>query len=201
MKFARLVVCLAAALLWACSGAPTPTAIPVTDTPFPTRIPVTFPPTWTPTNTQTPLPPSETNTPLPTIAPTATLGAENIQAICDNFQFIYQFQQGQNFDQGQSIAFIVETQRQEVVVRFLAVHRLTGQSHGLEAPGGQYVLALMPVSALPLPGLYDWMVSVHQDELGDFCTQSGYFFVRAASPAEATDEPEVTPEPEATAQP
>jgi hypothetical protein len=196
LKLAPLVVGVSACLLWACSGAQTPTLIPATETPFPTRIPVTFPPTWTPTDTATPLPPSPTNTPTPTLEPTATLGPEQIETICDNFQFIYEFDPGEMFEPGEKIAFVVETQRWEVVVRFLAVHRLTGENQGVQMPGGQFVLVEMPVTLLPHPGLYDWTVSVHHDELGDFCTQGGYFFVSDAPPPEATAEIEETKEPE-----
>jgi hypothetical protein len=95
------------------------------------------------------------------------------------------------FETDDKIAFLVETQRWEVVVRFLAVHRRTGENRGIQIPGGQFVLAEMPVTLLPLPGLYDWTVSVHHDELGDFCQQGGYFFVSESTPdTETTEEPE-----------
>jgi hypothetical protein len=153
---------------------------------------VTFPPTWTPTFTPSPPPPSPTSTPAPTLSPTPTLGAEHIERICETFRFEYGFDSGETFEQDEMIAFAVETQHWQVVVRFLAVHRLTGENQGLQMPGGQHVLAEMPVSLLPRPGLYDWTISVHHDALGDFCTQSGYFFVREGPPAEATEEPAAT---------
>jgi len=187
LKFGPFVVCLSACLLWACTtGAPTPSPVPPSD--IPTRIPVTFPPTWTPTFTPTPRPLGPTDTPAPTVSPTATLGPEQMETICENFQFTYEFDQGEMFEPDEKIAFIVETQRWEVVVRFLAVHRRTGENRGVQLPSGQYVLAEMPVSYLPLPGLYDWTVNVHHDQLGDFCQQGGYFFVSALPAPEATAE-------------
>lgn len=191
MKLTQIAACLAASLLWACTGTPSPSPLPPSATP--TRIPVTFPPTWTLTFTPTLPQPSPTNTASPTPPPTSTLGPEHIEAICENFRFTYQFDQGELFEPDDSIAFIVETQRWEVVVRFLAVHRLTGENRGLQIPGGQYVIAEMPVSLLPRPGLYDWTISVHHDELGDFCTQSGYFFVRAAQDAKPEETEETVP--------
>jgi hypothetical protein len=195
LKFAQALIYLAALWLWACTGAPTPTAVPPSPTPAPTRIPATFPPTWTPTDTHTPLPPSPTNTPSPTRSPTPTPGPEQIERICENFRFNYTFDRGETFEQDARIAFGVETQQWDVVVRFLAVHRLTGENRGLQIPSGQYVLAEMPVSLLPRPGLYDWTISVHHDELGDFCTQGGYFFVRSVPTQEVTQEPEATETP------
>jgi hypothetical protein len=122
--------------------------------------------------------------------------------LCETFQFNYAFDRGETFEHGEKIAFSVEVQRPDVVVRFLAVHRLTGENQGIQIPGGQVVLAEMPVSLLPLPGLYDWTVSVHHAELGDFCVQGGYFVVKTAPPGEATEEAaaEMTSEAEATAE-
>ena len=111
-----------------------------------------------------------------------------MERLCETFQFNSAYDRGETFEPDEKIAFSVEVQRPDVVVRFLAVHRLTGENRGIQIPGGQYVLAEMSVSRLPLPGLYDWTASVHHEELGDFCTQEGYFFVRAAPPGEATAE-------------
>ncbi len=194
MKPGQAAVGLAAFFLWACSGAQTPTPVPPSPTSFPTRIPVTFPPTWTPTFTATAPPPSATNTPPPTLSPMPTLGPEHIERICETFRFDYAFDRGETFEQDDKIAFAVETQRWEVVIRFLAVHRLTGENQGLQMPGGQHVLVEMPVSLLPRPGLYDWTISIHHERLGDFCTQEGYFFVREEPPAEVTAEAEATEE-------
>jgi hypothetical protein len=183
---AAIIVCAA------CSSAVTPSPIPVTRTPPFTPIRATFPPTWTPTDTGTPYPPTETNTPAPTLPPTATIGPEQIEEICDNFTFTREFDDGENFGWDKVIGFIVETQRTDVVVRFLAVHRATGDNQGVQLPGGQLVLVELPVNLLPSPGIYDWTISVHHNLAGDFCTQSGYFF--ASRFAEGTEEPEATDE-------
>jgi hypothetical protein len=123
-----------------------------------------------------------------------TLDPQQLERICETFGFEYAFDPGETFDPDNKIAFAVDTQRWDVVVRFLAVHRLTGENQGLQVQGGQHVLVEMPVSLLPHPGLYDWTISIHHDLLGDFCTQDGYFFVREGTPAEATEEPEATEE-------
>jgi hypothetical protein len=133
-----------------------------------------------------------------------TLGPEQVARICETFRFDYSFDRGETFEPDDKIAFAVETQRWEVVIRFLAVHRVTGENQGLQMPGGQHVLVEMPASLLPRPGLYDWTMSIHHERLGDFCTQEGYFFVKAApsegATAEATVEAEATTEPEETAE-
>ena len=71
-----------------------------------------------------------------------------------------------------------------VTVRFLAVHRETGENLGAEAASGELMALQLPISQLPLAGIYDWTVSIYVGSLGEQCAQSGSFVV-----AEATDEP------------
>jgi len=191
LKAAAILV--AVPLLWACRTAPPSTPAP-SITPLPTTIiRGTLPPTWTPTNTNTPLPPSETNTPHPTLTPTATLGPDNI---CDGFDLYFPFPNGDRFGWDKVVPYTIQSGRTDVVIQLQIVHRRTGEQVGGEIPGGQFAILQMPVNILPHPGLYDWTITVHSDELGDFCAQEGYFF--ALPP---TEQPEATPDVETTAEP
>jgi hypothetical protein len=71
-----------------------------------------------------------------------------------------------------------------VLVRFLAVHRETGENLGVEVPGGELMALELSVRQLPLAGLYDWTVSIFVGSLGEQCMHRGTFVV-----ADATEEP------------
>jgi hypothetical protein len=70
------------------------------------------------------------------------------------------------------------------MVRFLAVHRETGQNLGAQANGGELMALQLPISQLPLSGVYDWTVSIYVGSLGEQCRHTGTFVV-----AEGTEEP------------
>ena len=71
-----------------------------------------------------------------------------------------------------------------VMVRFLATHRETGENLGVQTAGGDMTALELPISQLPLPGLYDWSISIYVDTLGEQCTHTGTFVVE-----EGTDSP------------
>jgi hypothetical protein len=187
-------------LIAACSPQLSPT--PEISTPFPTNaaplVPQTLPPTWTPTFTPTPLPPTVTPTITPTPSPIPTASAEDI---CAGFKLLHDFDTGKPYPWNGAITFYMTSTAPEVVIRFVAIHRSTGENQGAQFPGGQTIIAELPASLLPHPGLYDWKLSIHSEKYGDLCKQEGTFVVlRPEATAEATTE--VTPEamPEATAE-
>jgi hypothetical protein len=65
----------------------------------------------------------------------------------------------------------------DVTIRFVAIHRRTGENQGVQFTGGQTILAELPVSILPYPGLYDWKLSIHSEIYGDLCEHEGTFEV------------------------
>jgi hypothetical protein len=167
----------------------------------------TLPPTWTPTPTLTP---SLTLTPSQTLTPTATYSLDDLCATLEvDFPYndghlfaaddtlllffgtvertwtspIQPATPAPNATSPPSIsnttprlALLTEPIR----VRFMAAHRDTGENLGAEAAGGEITALELPVSQLPLPGLYDWSVSIYIGTLGAQCTQTGTFSVAAA---------------------
>jgi hypothetical protein len=157
----------------------------------------TLPPTWTPTSTETPAPPTPTRTPTrpPTLTPTPAAGdicaALEIQSALD--------EDGRYFPWDGKIAIAIQNNTPDVIVRFLAVHRLTGDNKGFQIPGGGLYLVDFRVDLLPRPGLYDWTLSAISDSYGEICTQSGYFFIGRPEWENAPDTTfETTPESEET---
>ena len=67
-----------------------------------------------------------------------------------------------------------------ITVRFVAVHQDTGENLGAEATGGEITVLELPISQLPLPGDYDWSVSLFIGSLGEQCRRSGTFAVAEA---------------------
>jgi len=179
-------------LIAACSPQLKPT--PEISTSFPTNaaplIPQTLPPTWTPTFTPTSLPPTLTPTITPTPSPIPTSSAESI---CAGFKLLDEFDSGKPFPWDGAIAFYMSSDAPEVVIRFVAIHRSTGENQGAQFPGGQTIIAELPINLLPHPGLYDWTLSVYSETFGDLCEREGTFVVlRPEATAEAT--PEITAE-------
>lgn len=170
---------------------PTPPPVVVRVTPV---APGALPPTWTPTFTPSPLPPSSTPTTTLTATPAPT---ESAEAICEGFRLIYEFDNRKPFTWEGAIPLMFEIQSSEVVVRFLAVHRRSGENKGVELPGGQTLIANFPVNLLPAPGLYDWRLSVISETYGELCQQNGTFVVLRPRP----QSPEATPEPTDTSSP
>ncbi len=80
----------------------------------------------------------------------------------------------------------------EVVIRFVATHRATGENQGAQFPGGQTIIAELPVNLLPHAGLYNWELSIYSETYGDLCPREGTFVVLRPQNVEAT--PEVTAE-------
>lgn len=74
----------------------------------------------------------------------------------------------------------------EVVIRFLATHRSTKKNQGAQFPGGQTIIAELPVSLLPYPGLYDWKLSIYSEVYGDLCEREGTFVVLRPENIQAT---------------
>lgn len=184
---------LAAFLLAAC-GQPTSTAATSTaPAAFPTiadtPLAATLPPTWTPTFTPSPLP--ATAPPTLTLTPsiTPTLPAESI---CEQFTLLYEIRQLQVFRQDKVIPFALDIPVPDVIVRFLATHRASGQNQGVELPGGQTYLFELDVSLLPTTGLYDWALWIDSPAYGEICQHEGTLIVLPPPPAEPTSE--ITPE-------
>ena len=69
-------------------------------------------------------------------------------------------------------------------MRFLALHRETGENLGAQAAGGELMALQLLISQLPLAGVYDWSVSIFVGSLGEQCTHTGTFVV-----ADGMDEP------------
>ena len=71
-----------------------------------------------------------------------------------------------------------------VTVRFLVVHRETGENLGAQVAGGELMVLQLPISQLPLAGTYDWSVSIYVGSLGEQCAHTGTFVV-----ADGTEQP------------
>lgn len=153
-------------LLAACSSGPPPTPT-VTATPL---IRSTLPPTWTPTVTPSPAPPSATPTTTATLTPVPTLSADDI---CGGFTLLYEIPAGARYDWDKIIPLMFSIEAADVTVRFLAVHRATGENQGAEIAGGQTFIFEFPVALLPRPGVYDWTLGVYSPTYGDICVRSG----------------------------
>jgi hypothetical protein len=182
-------------LIAACTPQPSPTSEAPTESRFLTSagplVPQTLPPTWTPTFTPTPLPPTLTPTITLTPSPIPTASAEDI---CDGFKLLYDFDTGRPFHWNGAIGFYMSSNAPDVVIRFDAVHRSTGENKAVEFPGGQSILAELPIKLLPHPGLYDWTLNVHSETYGDLCERKGTFVVLRPENLEST--PEATSETE-----
>ena len=76
----------------------------------------------------------------------------------------------------------------EVVIRFVATHRSTGENQGAQFPGGQTIIAELPVKLLPHPGLYNWTLNIHSENYGDLCEHKGTFVVLRPENIETTAE-------------
>lgn len=71
----------------------------------------------------------------------------------------------------------IGTEAPDVIARFVAVHRLTGENKGFQVPGGGIYLVNFNINLLPRPGLYDWTLKVISESYGELCTRGGYFIV------------------------
>jgi hypothetical protein len=122
----------------------------------------------------------------PTIAPTPTpIPTASAENICAGFKLLYEFDTGRPFPADGAIVFYMSSDAPEVAIRFVATQRSTGENKRIEFPGGQAIIAELPVSLLPRPGLYDWNLSIYSETYGDLCVREGSFVVLR---------PEVTPE-------
>ena len=167
-------------LLAACSSpAPVATRTPAA---FPTLagtpLPATLPPTWTPTFTPSPLPPSAT--PTPTRVPSAT-PTRSAADWCEQFRLLYEIPPLQVFRTDAIIPFVADIPA-GATMRFLAVHRRTGENQGVELLGGQSYLFEFPVNLLPRVGLYDWTLALITPDAAELCPRSGRFIVLDATP-------------------
>lgn len=115
-----------------------------------------------------------TRTPQPTLTPPPTLSAGEI---CESFTLLYEIPPRKVFYRDRVIPFAFTIEAPEVVVRFLAVHRRTGENQGIELAGGQSYLFEFPVSLLPVAGFYDWSLTIHSPTYGDLCVHEGTFTV------------------------
>jgi hypothetical protein len=98
-------------------------------------------------------------------------------AICDGFKVLYEMSPGERFAWEGGIPIMAGTEANDVVVRFNAVHRDSGESRLVELPGGQIVVAELPANLLPHVGVYDWILNVYSERYGDLCTRTGTFVV------------------------
>ena len=189
LKFTAAAVLLAAFLLTACGQSAPVSVSPTTPASFPTLagtpVAATLPSTWTPTFTPTPLPPSPTQAPTLTPTLTPTLSSE---AICDQFKLLYEISDLQVFRQDKVIPFALDIPVPDVKVRFLAVHRVSGQNQGVELAGGQSYLFEFNVDLLPTTGLYDWTLEVISPTYGEICQHEGTLIVLPPLAAEVTAE-------------
>lgn len=81
------------------------------------------------------------------------------------------------FRQDDRIPILTNTGAVDTPVRFLAVHRLSGENQGVDIPGGTLLGIQFPVRYLPRAGLYDWSLSVQSPLYGELCKQNGSFVV------------------------
>lgn len=185
-----MLIGLALLLAAACAPPPADSSL----TPTPGRLPTldgppvlrTLPPTWTPTFTPSPQPPP-TDTPTP--SPTATPA---LDALCEQFVASISVRPRQliDWEGGFQMAFV--NPWLATPIQFLAVHRRSGENLGVQfPPGGQYVIWFR-ADSLPLPGVYDWTMSLLSPDYGPSCTQEGSFTVR---PPRRADSESATPTP------
>lgn len=201
---AALVALLAA--LSACGGDPAP-AVTATlratlDPRFPTleaplsapTLPPSYTPTLTPTVTRTP---SITPTPPPSATPT-------VDQVCAGLEMTVGLIDEMPVDAGLPIYVLVENPTPDVVILVRTARR--GSDAGVELPlqtgmRGAF-LNFAPDVLFPIPGVYDWRVSVlHPSYEEAICVSEGSAILSQRTPAaialEALSElvaPEATPE-------
>jgi hypothetical protein len=211
---ALVVLFLCAACAAEPTPTPTSSPVPLTLPYNPSVAPdvrATLPPTWTPTLT---LPLSLVWTPTIAPSPTSTRTVDDLCATLEvDFPFeddtvfapddtllIFfgtteqwwqsQIQAATPTAEESSSAVTIQATRppavltEPVTVRFLAVHRETGENLGAQVAGGELMVLQLPISQLPLSGTYDWTVTIYVGSLGEQCARTGTFVV-----AEGTDEP------------
>jgi hypothetical protein len=140
----------------------------------------TLPPSWTPQPTATPIPPRPTFTPTlsPTPLPTLT-----VQQICSGFVIIFAPSEASEFVYDGTTSFSWHGVPEGVVLS-LAVYR---HDNGKEAfrvnlPIAGDSLLSLPMSRLPIAGVYDWKIWLQHPLYGDICAHSGSF-ARKSPPA------------------
>jgi hypothetical protein len=173
---ARLIWPCLALLLAACAPGITPT---LANQPAATVTPVprsTLPPLWTPSDT-----PTITLTPTPTATPSRT-PTPSVEDICAAFGLLHDFTGKTIYDWGSYIPILVNLERRDVLLRFTATHRLSGEGTGFELPGGQPVIMEFRISALPRPGTYDWTLGLRSETYGDICELTGSFIALRPTP-------------------
>jgi hypothetical protein len=160
-----------AVVLSLCACAPATLPATLTATPLPPRA--TLPPTWTPTRTPTPLPPTATATLTPTPTATPTV---NPDTLCDQFWVETNLDKGRILGWEHRMTFFVTLPAGTgLTLRFVAVHQMTQQQKEVEAPAETAIILQMLVNQLPLPGHYDWTLSLHSETFGELCPQHGWF--------------------------
>jgi hypothetical protein len=115
------------------------------------------------------------------------------EEVCAGFDLIYDFTQQQVYAWENSLPIIASLTAPETLIRFEAMHRRTQTTTAYDFPGGQSIIVEFHLSALPGPGTYDWLLSVHHPVYGDLCQREGSFVVRRPLPT-------ITPGPESTAE-
>jgi hypothetical protein len=152
--------------LCACGPAVVPTS---TATATPVKIRPTLPPTWTPTLTST-VTATPTSTPTPTATPTL-----NPETLCDNLVVESTLEAGRILARQHFASFLTSLPAESgLTLRFVAIHTATGERQEVEVPGDGLILLQIPAKQLPLPGRYDWTLSVHSETLGELCPQHGW---------------------------
>lgn len=196
-----LFLCAACAPSTPAPTEPVPTPLPYNTSVLPDVRP-TLPPTWTWTPT-----PTASQTPLPSLTPTPE-PTRSLNDLCASLHVDFPYAEGHVFEPDDTLLLVFGTLErtwqseiqaqisgtatprppailtEPVMVRFLVVHRETGENLGAQAVGGELMALELPINQLPLAGTYDWTVSIYIESLGEQCARTGSFVV-----AEATDEP------------
>ena len=132
----------------------------------------TLPPTWTSTFTYTPLP---TATITLTPSPTATLTQSEI---CQSFHTDDGYSNGFSFPHDGTFAFITGASVPSTAMRLLFVHRLSDELIGTQTVTQPLMILQFPIDSLPRHGLYDWTLTLIDQDDTVLCERDGYFFVR-----------------------
>lgn len=160
-------------LLTACGQPGPPPSLTPSATPL-SRA--TLPPTWTPTDSPTPAP-TRTATRPPTLTPTRTLADR-----CAGFEVAVNIDDGARFTPDATIPLYFASDSPDLVIRFTATARATGEVLGVDVPGGRPFGFQLPLARLPGYGWFDWQIGLYSQADGDICVQSGSFFVRRPTP-------------------